>query len=413
MAPEQSQSQSPSQSQNMAAAGAVCRVESLPSDGFAPPNRSTLRSVISDLASLDLSFLTTFRQNSESAPEAHADLPDDVTPKEHHDHSGYEHERPKPEASQKELAPKSALAQSAPAPASAGGAPAKDPVTCQVACLSWPGQKDGFRKSNQDSYCFMRTTDKKSLLFGVFDGHGPRGRDASQLVKQRLPELLMGQGDALNLDTQDTFVKCFNQMQEDIVAQGSFDCAVSGTTAVMAHLHQRHLTVAWAGDSRAVLASEGPSGDLVASDLSEDHKPEREGERARIEASNGSVYRDVNEMGEDVGPYRVWGKKGPMLGLAMSRSLGDRLAHNVGVSASPDVKTVVLNPQDRFMILASDGVWEFVSSEEAIKIVQSCPTSNEGAKKLMQQAKARWLAYDVGSYVDDITALVVAFSHNA
>jgi len=42
-------------------------------------------------------------------------------------------------------------------------------------------------------------------------------------------------------------------------------------------------------------------------------------------------------MGEDVGPHRVWMRHGPMLGLAMSRSLGDRLAHSVGVSAVPQV----------------------------------------------------------------------------
>jgi hypothetical protein len=100
----------------------------------------------------------------QSAPEAHADLPDDVTPKEHHDHAVPDHEHAKPEASKKEPEAKAPEAQAAPAPKAEEAAsvpPAKEPVTCQVACLSWPGQKDGFRKSNQDAYCFMRTTDKK------------------------------------------------------------------------------------------------------------------------------------------------------------------------------------------------------------------------------------------------------------
>lgn len=72
--------------------------------------------------------------------------------------------------------------------------------------------------------------------------------------------------------------------------------------------------------------------------MTDDHKPERDGERERIFASNGAVYREVDGEGNDVGPYRVWANKGPMLGLAMSRSLGDRLAHNVGVIPDPEVR---------------------------------------------------------------------------
>ena len=53
--------------------------------------------------------------------------------------------------------------------------------------------------------------------------------------------------------------------------------------------------------------------------------------------------REVDAMGNDVGPYRVWMNKGPMLGLAMSRSLGDRLAHTVGVIAEPEVGDCMMN----------------------------------------------------------------------
>ena len=48
-------------------------------------------------------------------------------------------------------------------------------------------------------------------------------------------------------------------------------------------------------------------------------------------------------------------------GLAMSRALGDTVAHSVGVSAVPDTEVVTITPHDRFLILASDGVWEFIN----------------------------------------------------
>lgn len=75
-------------------------------------------------------------------------------------------------------------------------------------------------------------------------------------------------------------------------------------------------------------------------------------------------------------------------------------------------KEVELTRAACFLILASDGVWEWVSNEDAVEIVAGCATANEGARKLMHRAKAEWLAKDIGSYVDDITALVVKFTHN-
>ena len=50
-------------------------------------------------------------------------------------------------------------------------------------------------------------------------------------------------------------------------------------------------------------------------------------------------------------------------GLAMSRSMGDEVAHSVGVSACPEVLEFTLGPNDRFVVIGSDGLWEFLSNE--------------------------------------------------
>ena len=63
-------------------------------------------------------------------------------------------------------------------------------------------------------------------------------------------------------------------------------------------------------------------------------------------------------------------------GLAMSRSLGDGLAHTLGVSWEPEVKQLVLEPSDKFIVIASDGVWEFLSNEQIGKIVWPFYKSN-------------------------------------
>lgn len=96
----------------------------------------------------------------------------------------------------------------------------------------------------------------------------------------------------------------------------------------------------------------------------------------------------------------------------MARSLGDHAVKPVGVVADPVVTSYDLTEEDEFMIIATDGVWEFVSSEEAIAIVAGHLDAGEGASRacqcLIEAAAAKWHDFE-GDYRDDITALVVTF----
>ena len=53
----------------------------------------------------------------------------------------------------------------------------------------------------------------------------------------------------------------------------------------------------------------------------------------------------------------------------MSRSLGDKIAHSVGVSSMPEVLELMLSPDDKIIVIASDGVWEFISNDEVANTV--------------------------------------------
>lgn len=69
-----------------------------------------------------------------------------------------------------------------------------------------------------------------------------------------------------------------------------------------------------------------------------------------------------------MGPARVWLPDYSAPGLAMSRSFGDRVAHTVGVSSEPTVKKYVMQPTDRFLILGSDGIWQYMNNEQVFQI---------------------------------------------
>eukprot|EP00955_Chlamydomonas_euryale_P083991 363911-Chlamydomonas_euryale.AAC.1 len=117
-------------------------------------------------------------------------------------------------------------------------------------------------------------------------------------------------------------------------------------------------------------------------------------------------------MGEEMGPHRVWLQSAWIPGLAMSRALGDVLAHQVGVSSEPEVSVTELDLTHKFIILASDGVWEFITSQEAVDIVAQSPTVDDGCRALVDEAHQRWLTEEDG-VVDDITAVVVKFTMTA
>ena len=103
--------------------------------------------------------------------------------------------------------------------------------------------------------------------------------------------------------------------------------------------------------------------------LTTDHKPCIPEERMRIEKCSGIIDTFKEEDGSDIGPSWVWAPGNDMPGLAMSRSIGDGLAHSVGVIPDPEVKEFWLTQEDKFVVLASDGVWEFMTNFDVASLV--------------------------------------------
>ena len=107
------------------------------------------------------------------------------------------------------------------------------------------------------------------------------------------------------------------------------------------------------------------TGRMVARDLSEDHKPDGNKERARIEGGGGRVHPSMVPGRGFAGPARVWDPS-QRFGLATSRSMGDTIyagPNRSGVIAEPEVTSHKLDRCDKFVILGSDGVWDRMSSQ--------------------------------------------------
>ena len=97
-----------------------------------------------------------------------------------------------------------------------------------------------------------------------------------------------------------------------------------------------------------------------------------------------------------------------MPGLAMSRSFGDEVAHSAGVVVDPEIMEYKLLKEDKFIVLASDGIWEFISNDEVVNIVKEFYLKDdvEGAVNcLYEESKKRWMMEE--EIIDDITVIVV------
>ena len=109
-----------------------------------------------------------------------------------------------------------------------------------------------------------------------------------------------------------------------------------------------------------------------------------------------------------MGPERVWLKHEDIPGLAMSRSFGDQVAARVGVNAVPEVSEYHMSPADKVIILASDGVWEFLENQQVADIVYPyfLQRNAEGAaENLVRAAFKQWKREE--NVIDDITCIVI------
>ncbi|XP_049723529.1 protein phosphatase 1L isoform X1 [Elephas maximus indicus] len=261
-------------------------------------------------------------------------------------------------------------------------------------------------------------------IFGIFDGHGgevplirfrliatrvqqnktlpspvpPSSLTAAEYVKSRLPEALKQHLQEYEKDKENSALSYQTILEQQILSIDremlekltvSYDEA--GTTCLIALLSDKDLTVANVGDSRGVLCDK----DGNAIPLSHDHKPYQLKERKRIKRAGGFISFN--------GSWRVQGI------LAMSRSLGDYPLKNLNVVIpDPDILTFDLDKlQPEFMILASDGLWDAFSNEEAVRFIKErLDEPHFGAKSIVLQSFYRGCP-------DNITVMVVKFRNSS
>ncbi|KAK4762546.1 hypothetical protein SAY86_008314 [Trapa natans] len=278
-------------------------------------------------------------------------------------------------------------------------------------------------------------------FIGVYDGHG--GPETSRYINDNLFHNLKRIATEQEGMSIDVIKKAYQATEEGFFSVVTKQwpmkpqIAAVGSCCLVSVICNRSLYVANLGDSRAILGrTVKATGDVLALQLSAEHN-----------VSIDSVRREMHSLHPDdsqivVLKHNVWRVKGL---IQISRSIGDvylkkaeynreplyakfRLRESFKrpiLSSEPSISVQELHPNDQFLIFASDGLWEHLSNQEAVNIVQNHPR-NGIARRLVnmalhEAAKKREMRYsdlkkiDCGvrrHFHDDITVVVVFLDLN-
>ncbi|WAQ99590.1 PP2C2-like protein [Mya arenaria] len=277
----------------------------------------------------------------------------------------------------------------------------KETSSCQNASVKvGSSSMQGWRINMEDAHTQLLTLpgDKDSMFFGVFDGHG--GAKVAQHASLNLHKKIIMQPAYAQNRIADALKSGFLQMDEDMTKDETMKDELAGTTAITMLVKNNRLFCANVGDSRAVASVRGR-----ADNLSHDHKPGNEIETRRIIAAGGWV--EFN---------RVNGN------LALSRALGDfvfkkndkKRAEEQIVTAYPDVQERQLTGDYEFVVLACDGIWDVLSSQEVIDFIRARIAQRMEPEIICEELMTRCLAPDCqmgGLGCDNMTVCLVCFLH--
>uniref|UniRef100_H3B6M5 PPM-type phosphatase domain-containing protein n=1 Tax=Latimeria chalumnae TaxID=7897 RepID=H3B6M5_LATCH len=259
---------------------------------------------------------------------------------------------------------------------------------------------------SEDRYSVATLLHSKGLAFGVFDGHA--GTACARAVSERLyeylaisllpqkTELLEG---GTRMSVQKALVKSFQRLDADVTQEAqtqrdrilqanAIQVAFSGATACVAHVDGAQLHVANAGDSKAILGVQEDDGTWAALPLTRDHNAFNMSELRRLEEEHPNEDKMIirDRLLGFLMPLRAFGdamfKWDLVLQKEILQSYPDLGSLNIFLpplrnyftppylTAEPEVTHHTLRPQDKFLLLATDGLWDLMDTQDAVRLVE-------------------------------------------
>ncbi|KAJ1423270.1 hypothetical protein SESBI_12476 [Sesbania bispinosa] len=282
-------------------------------------------------------------------------------------------------------------------------------------------------------------TGSDAVFVGVYDGHG--GPEASRFINDHLFHNLMRVAQENGSISEDIIRNAVSATEDGFLTlvRRSYGIkpliAAMGSCCLVGVIWKGTLYIANLGDSRAVIGSTGGSNKIIAEQLTKEHNASKEEVRRELRSLHPEDSQIV------VMKHGTWRIKGI---IQVSRSIGDAYLKRPEFSfdpsfprfhlpepirrpvltAEPSICSRVLQPNDKFIIFASDGLWEHMTNQEAVEIVYNNPRTGIARRlikaALNEAARKREMRYKDLQKVekgirrffhDDITVVVIFIDH--
>lgn len=315
-----------------------------------------------------------------------------------------------------------------------------------VGAISCHGRHHGKSKTNQDralmSYPLENAVDyggSESALFVMADGHGPCGHQVADYVVRNVWSELVESVQRPSPDFEAVLVEAFVNADDNLkdLELMRIDRTSSGATCLAALVVGSVLYVAGCGDGKIVMGRvKDGDGDvditepvedgaatnayelklraaqmcrLVPKLLTKEHKISDIDEAERVQSAGGII-----EPAPGYTMDRIWFDttfSGP--GLQPTRTIGDHAAKRIGVIATPDTAKYEITSRDKFVIIGTDGLWEYVTEKQAVRFAEANLRLNAtkanraelAATYLMNVATMHW-SNEGNGYADDISVTI-------
>jgi serine/threonine protein phosphatase PrpC len=326
-------------------------------------------------------------------------------------------------------------------------------VLASACVLPGKDPRDNIHKVCRD-FCFMSCEDLK-IIGGVYDGHGKEGERVVSYCISETDYFFTTQINQYD-DMQLFLEHLIHYLELQLQDCSGIDITNSGTTCTVFILSNNTVYTTCLGCNRAVLGTRGPANELqkrsfsfksnfeylseiskvrrktLTSSLSSfqlsiDHKPENPCETHRIVSKGGKIKKLTDKYGNFYGPYKIFLNSNDSNSLTVSRCLGNTMMKDIGVSSTPQTTKHIIQQQDQFLIIGSDGIWKVLTTTDAVDFVEShrdvclkgmskptysdiiTPNNTSIAQLLCEEARVRWLAKveNEDVVIDDITCIIL------
>jgi serine/threonine protein phosphatase PrpC len=243
-------------------------------------------------------------------------------------------------------------------------------------------QFQGKRDYMEDRFIVQESFYKDYDLYAVFDGHG--GDFVAEFCRRNILTVLSNELEKttnIHNALHDTFII----LDKLVPLHQSY---MTGTTCLVVLVSPSNAIIANCGDSRAIANSND-----VPIALSKDHKPITT-ERTRIQELGGHVIQTQG------GVWRVSGE------LAVSRAIGDKHLRPY-VIPNPEVFQIDFVPSNKFIVIATDGLWDIMTNNDVVNIIHSQYIDKSLTDNVVLIHSANKLLSSIFNTVEDNTTVLI------